>query len=145
MTPARIQEPVRAGAQGVARPGRRYHRLVRGPPITLTCECGDVAYVPYGERWTCPRCDRTWDTSKIPEADYARLVGSVRGYRALALGPPLAFAVVLVPLAIVFGLQYGLLLFVLVFAYAIFVLPKLRERASKAVGRSARSWELHPE
>ena len=129
----------------MATAGWRYHRQVRGPPITVTCECGEIAYVRYGERWTCPRCDRTWDTSKIPEEDYARLVGSIRRYRVIALGPPLVFAAVLVPLSILHGLQYGLLLFVLVFAYAIFVLPKVRERATEDARRSARSWELHPE
>ena len=118
---------------------------MRGPPITVTCECGQIAYVPYGERWTCPQCSRTWDTSKIPEDDYARLVGSVRRYRLAALGPPLVLAAVLIPLAVLVGLQYGLLLFVLVFAYAIFVLPKVRARATADVRRCTRSWELHPE
>jgi hypothetical protein len=118
---------------------------VRELPITLTCDCGEIAYVQYGERWTCPRCERTWDTSKIPEDEYARLVGRVRRYRLIALGPPLLFAAVLVPLAILVGLQYGLLLFVLVFGYAVFVLPKVRERATEAVRRSARTWALHPE
>ena len=82
---------------------------------------------------------------RSPEEDYARLVGSIRRYRVIALGPPLVFAAVLVPLSILHGLQYGLLLFVLVFAYAIFVLPKVRERATEDARRSARSWELHPE
>ena len=40
--------------------------------------------------------------------------------------------------------QYGLLLFVLVFAYALFVLPKVRERAAKDVRESTRSWDLTP-
>jgi hypothetical protein len=118
---------------------------VRQLPITLTCECGEIAHVPYGERWMCPKCDRTWDTSRIPEEDYARLVGNVRRYRLIALGPPLVLAAVLIPLALLNGLQYGLLLFVLVFAYAVFVLPKVRDRAAKDVRQSTRSWELHPE
>ena len=135
MTPARFQ----------GGPGRRYHRAVRPLPITLTCECGEIAQVPYGERWTCPKCDRTWDTSRIPEDDYARLADSVRRYRLIALGPPLVLAAILVPLAIFVGVQYGLLLFVLVFAYAVFALPKVRERASASVSHSTRSWELEPE
>ena len=99
----------------------------------------------YRERWTCPGCERTWDTSRIPQDDYDRLVASVRRYRLVALGPPLVLAAVFIPLALVSGLQYGLLLFVLIFAYALFVLPKLRERATADAQRSARSWELHPE
>ena len=118
---------------------------MREPPITVTCECGAVAYVRYGTRWTCPTCGRTWDTGQIPADDYARLLSSVRRYRLLAVGPPLVLAAVFIPLAIVSGLQYGLLFFVLVFAYAVFVIPKLRERAAESVRRSTRSWELVPE
>jgi hypothetical protein len=118
---------------------------VREPPITVTCDCGQVGYVPYGTRWTCPECGKTWDTSQIPQEDYASLLRSVRRYRWIALGPPLALAAVLVPLAIVYGAQYGLLLFVFVFAYAVFVIPKVRERATRSVRDSARSWSLNPD
>jgi predicted cobalt transporter CbtA len=118
---------------------------VREPPITVTCDCEAVAYVPYGARWTCPTCDKTWDTRQIPGDDYARLLSSVRRYRLLAIGPPLVLTAVFIPLAITSGLQYGLLFFVLVFAYAVFVIPKLRKRAAESVRRNARSWELSPE
>ena len=118
---------------------------MRELPITVTCDCGVVAYVRYGERWTCPTCGKTWDTSQIPQSEYLQLLSSVRRYRLLTIGPPLALAAVLVPLAIFVGLQYGLLLFVLVFAHAVFVVPKLRDRATASVGRSTRSWELRPE
>jgi hypothetical protein len=118
---------------------------VHEPPITVTCDCGQVGYVRYGERWTCPECGKTWDTSQIPQDDYASLLRSVRRYRWLALGPPLTLAAILVPLAIVAGAQYGLLLFVLVFAYAVFVIPKVRERATRSARESARTWSLSPE
>jgi len=118
---------------------------VREPPITVTCECGQVAHLRYGERWTCAECGRTWDTSQVPEQDYATLVASVRRYRLIALGPPLVLAAVLVPLSIVAGIQFALLLFVFVFAYAVFVMPKVRDRATASVRESARSWNLSPE
>lgn len=118
---------------------------MREPPITLTCDCGQVGYARYGERWTCPECGRTWDTSQIPNDEYADLVSSVRRYRLLALGPPLVLAAIFIPLGIFVGIQYGLLLFVLVFAYAIFVIPKVRERATLALQESTRSWDLRPE
>ena len=51
----------------------------------------------------------------------------------------------MIPLAIFYGLQFGLLLFVFVFAYAVFVIPKVRERATEAMRQSTRSWELVPE
>lgn len=134
MTRARNQAPC---------PG--YHRRVREPPITVTCECDEIGYVRYGERWTCPTCGRVWDTTQIPEAEYAELLASVHRYRLLSLGPPVAFSIVLIPLAIFAGLQFGLLLFVLVFAYAVFVIPKVRERATASMRESTRSWALVPE
>ena len=118
---------------------------MREPPITVTCECDEVGYVRYGERWTCPTCGRTWDTTQIPEADYAALLASIRRYRLLTLGPPIAMAAILIPLAIFAGLQFGLLLFVLVFAYAVVVIPKVRERATASVRQSTSSWDLVPE
>ena len=118
---------------------------MREPPITFTCDCGEIAYVRYAERWSCPTCSRTWDTAQIPAQEYAKLVASVRRYRLFALGPPLVLAAVMIPLAIFYGLQFGLLLFVFVFAYAVFVIPKVRERATEAMRLSTRSWELVPE
>ena len=117
---------------------------MRQPPITLTCDCGQVGYARYGERWTCPECGRTWDTSQIPSHDYAELMSSVRRYRLLALGPPLVLAAIFIPLAILVGVQYGLLLFVLIFAYAVFVIPKVRERATRSMSENTRRWDLSP-
>lgn len=127
-----------------ARPSR-YDRFVREPPITLACDCGEVAYVRYGDRWECPTCGRIWDTGQIPRADYDRLLQTVRRYRLLAIGPPLALAAVLVPLAVLVGTQFAFLLFALVLAYGLFALPRIRERASRTVTESTRSWQLSPE
>lgn len=126
-------------------PARRYDRRVRQLPITLQCDCGKLAGVTYGERWACPDCGKTWDTSQIPRAEYDRLVGSVRRYRLLVLGPPVALAALLVPLAIFKGLQYGFLLFILVTAYALLVAPRLRAKATERVLDSTRQWKLYPE
>ncbi len=118
---------------------------MREPPITVTCDCGAAALVTYGDRWTCPDCGKTWDTSQIPRAEYDRLLKSVRRYRLLTIGPPLALAAVLVPLAIFVGIQFAFLLFVLVMAYALLVLPRVRSRATEAVRQSALTWRLRPE
>jgi hypothetical protein len=118
---------------------------VRQLPITLTCDCGQVGYARFGERWTCPECGKTWDTSQIPADEYAQLEQSVRRYRLLALGPPLVLAAILIPLAILAGFQYGLLFFVLVFAYGVFVIPKIKERATRSVTENSRTWNLSPE
>jgi len=99
----------------------------------------------YGERWTCPECGKSWDTSHIPREDYDLLLRSVRRYRLLVLGPPLAFAAVLMPLAVVVGVQYALLLFLLLLGWGLLVMPKLRSRATAHVMRNAATWKLSPE
>src|SRR5712691_8002156 len=45
--------------------GDRIHE-VKGPPITVKCDCGRVSLVPYGATWTCEDCGTRWNTSQIP-------------------------------------------------------------------------------
>jgi hypothetical protein len=118
---------------------------VRKPPITVTCDCGASAPVAYGDTWTCFACGKTWNTAQIPREDYDRLLRSVRTYRLLTIGPPLALSAVLIPLAIAFGLQWAILLFVLVMAHALLVMPRVRSRATESVRRNAATWKLRPE
>ena len=44
-----------------------------GPRITLTCKCGEKNYLQYGERWTCDKCGRSWNTLRIPLEQYAEI------------------------------------------------------------------------
>jgi hypothetical protein len=123
----------------------RYDRLVRAPLITINCDCGASTEVAYGDRWTCPECGRTWDTNQIPADEYGVLLKGVRQYRLLVVGPPLMLAAILIPLAAIVGLQYALLLFVLVMAYALLAVPQIRRLASKRMRESTKSWKLRPE
>lgn len=118
---------------------------MRSPLITISCDCGASVDVPYGERWTCTACGKTWDTAQIPAADYDVLVRGVRRYRALVLGPPLLLAAIMIPLAVTVGLQYAFLLFVLVMGYALLAVPQLRRRASRHMREATKSWKLRPE
>ena len=118
---------------------------MRSPLITISCDCGATVDVPYGERWTCAACGRTWNTGQIPAADYDVLVQGVRRYRALVLGPPLLLAAIMIPLAAIVGLQYAFLLFVLVMGYALLVVPQLRRRASRHMRDATKTWKLRPE
>jgi hypothetical protein len=70
---------------------------VKGPPITVTCDCGGVAHVPYAESWTCPSCGRVWDTSQIPAEEYDGVMRDMRRYRiqAMILGSAIGLGVVL--------------------------------------------------
>lgn len=118
---------------------------MRLPPISLRCDCGADASVPYGERWTCPECGKTYDTTSIPRADVDELAAGVRRYRLLTLGPPLAAALVLVPLAVFVDVSWGFMLFFLTLAYGLFVLPRIRRRARRHVRESTSRWTLEPE
>lgn len=116
-----------------------------GPRIAITCECGAVERVPYGERWTCEGCGRTWDTSQIPKAEYDELVRWTRRYGLAVMGPPLALALVFIPLTVLRGVQFAFLLFAFVLAYGLLVLPHLRRRANARVRDRTPKWNLKPE
>jgi hypothetical protein len=118
---------------------------MKGPPISIACECGARREVPYGERWTCGECGRTWDTAQIPRDQYEALLAPIRRYRLLVLGPPLVLAAVLIPLAVAFDVRFAFLLFVLVMGYALLVVPHVRRRASARVLDSTPKWVLRPE
>lgn len=118
---------------------------MKGPPISVRCECGAARQLAYGERWTCEQCGRTWDTSQIPAAEYAELLRPVRRYRLLVLGPPLLLAAVLIPLAVLVDVRFAFLLFVLVMGFGLLVVPHLRRRASERVRGATPRWRLRAE
>lgn len=70
---------------------------MKGPPITVTCECTAVERIPYGDTWTCPSCGRRWDTNQIPAEDYEGVMRDMRGLRmqAMVLGSAIGLGVVL--------------------------------------------------
>ena len=115
------------------------------PPITIRCDCGAKASVPYGERWRCESCGRTWNTAQIPAAEYSALLRSVRRYKVLTVGPPLLAAAVLVPLALAVGLQFAVLLFVVTVAWRLFAVPEIRRRATRRVVEGNPKWVLRPD
>lgn len=118
---------------------------MRAPLITITCDCGTSVEVAYGDRWSCPECGKTWDTAQIPAGDYDVLVRGVSRYRWLVLGPPILIAVIMIPLAVLVGIQFAFLLFVLVMGWALLVVPQLRRRAASQMQNSTKRWKLRPE
>src|SRR3954451_10448619 len=95
-----------ASAPAGRRPRRPRERLGReapgsifgGPPIAVTCECGEKRDLRYGETWTCERCGRRWDTNQIPREDYDAIRRTQLRFRAL----PVAVGVIVVALAVFF-------------------------------------------
>jgi hypothetical protein len=115
------------------------------PPISLRCDCGASGAVAYGKRWECPSCGKTYDTTTIPKDDVDALASGLRRYRLLTLGPPLALAAVMVPLAVLDDVSWGFLLFFFTLAHGLFVLPRIRQRAHRHVRESTSRWKLEAE
>ena len=74
--------------------------ILKGPPVTITCECGNKAEVSYGASWKCDRCGRRYDTAKIPRDQYDKIRNMTLRYRAI----PVALGAVSIALAIIFTL-----------------------------------------
>jgi hypothetical protein len=116
------------------------------PRITLRCDCGAEALVAYGERWTCDSCGRTYDTTGIPEGDFAAIQAlrtryRVVGYAGISLVA--AFILLLALTAQEFQLFIGLP-FVLI-VWFMYVRPLMRSRYMRRVGELQRTWTLKAE
>lgn len=111
------------------------------PPVTLTCECGAVGRVKFGERWTCPGCGRRYDTSQIPTDAYRDRTRIVSRYRLLTLGPLGVLAAVMIPLVVFVEPSLIFLLGLLAFAYVLVFLPLVRRRIRRTV-TDGPAWEI---
>jgi len=116
--------------------------VTKGPPITVTCECGERTELFYGERWTCPACGRAYDTHNIPASEYAAIRTLQRRFRAV----PIALGLTVAALAIVFTLTDNLvgvffLLPVAIIAWFVMIRPTHRARYSRAIADLPR-WDL---
>jgi hypothetical protein len=118
---------------------------MKGPRITVTCECGTETRAAYGERFTCEGCARLYDTSRIPSGDYARLASVVRRFRIA--GWVFGIVVALLALWLVLQRQPFVLLIGLssiLFAWFTYGRPFVRSRYRKALATLPR-WDLKPE
>ena len=116
--------------------------VLKGPPITVTCECGEREELFYGERWTCPSCGRSYDTRQVPEAEYVAIRRVQRRFRAL----PIALGLAVAALAIFFTLSGNafsvfVLLPLSVATWFAFIRPVHRRRYRAAIANLPR-WNL---
>ena len=115
----------------------------KGPPITVTCDCGQRHMLRYGESVDCT-CGRRYSTSSIPEDEYRAIAATAARYRyftwliaavaaglflLVALTQP-TFLVLLVPGALI--LHFG------------YLRPLLRRSYRKRIAQFP-SWDLKPE
>jgi Flp pilus assembly protein TadB len=116
--------------------------IVKGPPITVTCECGQKRELGYGERWDCESCGRSWDTGRIPADQYDQIRRLSLRFRAV----PIAFGAVVALLAIFFTLTGNIpgvffLLPTALVSWFVFLRPLHRRRYRRAIKTLPR-WEL---
>jgi len=119
-------------------------RWMGKPPITITCDCGETRRVPYGERWTCEKCKRSWNTAQIPAEDYDGLLRSMRRHKLEALVPATILVAILVPLIAFVSNGFVFVVPIVAAAWLFLFLPFWRRRGRRVAG-SAPKWELHPE
>jgi hypothetical protein len=116
--------------------------VLRGPPITVTCECGESAKLAHGERWTCSGCGRAYDTGRIPRQEYDAVRRTQWRFRAL----PVAVGVVVLALAVLFSLTGNIVnVFILLplalLSWFLFLRPAHQRRYRRAIADLPR-WDL---
>ena len=117
---------------------------MKGPPITVSCECGRSRLVAYGDTWTCEECGRRWDTSQIPEADYEGLLRRIRRYRLEILGLASVVLAVFIPLIVFVNQKFVFVAAIAAFAWMFVYMPFWRRRVRRAA-REAPKWNLRAE
>jgi hypothetical protein len=115
----------------------------KGPPITVTCECGQKRDLQYGEQWQCEGCGRRYDTRKIPIEEYAAVRRTQLRYRLI----PLIAGLVLLAAMIVFFVAGSAFSGLVLVAFAgaswiMFVRPFFRSKYRKSLGKNLPTWNL---
>ena len=122
--------------------GEKPGSVTKGPPITVSCECGARKELFYGERWTCPDCGRAYDSGQIPAEEYQAIRRLQMRYRAV----PIAIGIAVALIAIVFTLTDNVvgvffLMSVALIVWFVFIRPTHRKRYRAAIADLPR-WDL---
>jgi hypothetical protein len=126
---------------GHERPGA----VLRGPPIAVTCECGEKRDLDYGESWTCDSCGRRWDTAQIPPEQYEAIRNTQLRFRVL----PVVYGLIVAGAAIFFTLTGNIFSVFILLPLALmlwfyWLQPYHRRRYRRAIAELPR-WELRPD
>ena len=117
---------------------------MRGARITVACDCGDVGYVAYGERWVCGKCRRAWNTAQIPAEEYWGMMRDMRRLRINVIFVALALVLPVVALIPLVGARIMILLPLVMGFWFILYMPRWRRRVREQA-RSLQKWKLRPE
>jgi hypothetical protein len=124
--------------------GGNYTRAVKGPPITVKCECGELEHVPYGQVWTCERCGKRWNTGQIAREEYDAILREMRRFRLSAIGAAAVLALLFTILALVVSQTLFILLPVVLTGWYVWYMPLWRARVRRRA-RNLPTWQLTPE
>ena len=117
---------------------------MKGPPITVACECGTSALVEYPSTWECEECGRRWNTGQIPEDEYWGIMDEMKRFRFEAIRSALILGAVIVTVSILLSKTFFFLVPIVFSGWYLFYMPRWRRRV-RAVARSTPNWNLHPE
>jgi hypothetical protein len=117
---------------------------MRGPPITVACDCGEMQHVSYGDTWECPGCGRRWNTAQIPREDYEGLLRDMRRLRLVPIAVALVTTLVFGLLAIFVAESLFLLVPLVLGLWFLWYMPWWRRRIRRRA-RSSPKWKLRPE
>lgn len=119
--------------------------VLRGPPITIECECGERKELRYGDVWACETCGRRWNTNQIPPEQYDAIRKTQLRFRALPIGIGAVVAAVAL-FFILTGNTFSLFLLLPVALLTWFTLVRpVHQRRYRQAIRDLPRWELHPE
>ena len=115
----------------------------KGPPITVTCECGQRRELHYGEVWQCEGCGRRFDTKKIPLEEYVAIRRVQLRYR---LFPLIAGLILLVAMIVFFiaGRTFSVFVFgaFLLASWGMLGRPFFRSRYRKSLRKNLPTWNI---
>ena len=119
--------------------------VLRAPPISVSCECGEKRDLLYGEDWTCEKCGRHWDTNQIPAEQYGEIRRTQLRFRVL----PVLYGLLVAGGAIFFTLTGNIFSVIILLPFSMllwfyFLQPFHRRRYRRAIAELPR-WELRPD
>jgi hypothetical protein len=116
---------------------------MKGAPITVKCDCGEVNYLAYGHTWQCT-CGRRWNTGQIPAEEYWGIMREMRRFRLIAIGAALVLGVTFALLAFLVAQRLLLLFPIIMAGWYLLFMPRWRRRVRQRA-RNLPSWQLRPE
>jgi len=117
---------------------------MKGPPITVSCDCGQRRDVPYGETWTCEDCHRRWNTAQVPVQEYSGIMTTMRKERIKVMVVALGTGALFLILTVFVSGAFLLLVPVALSGWYLGYMPLWRKRLRRQV-RDLPTWDLTPE